>query len=138
MVGLSAKIAVGTNGSFPHHGCNSREILASSFYPTALLAALLLFVPFWLRLSIENVDCIVSLLGWETFVPNLSNLGTWWPGRLDKRGWRISWELLGTCFVNTLLLDNHLHCWSLKLGRVAADPRSFNYPVDRVDIVFVM
>lgn len=86
MVGLSIRIAVRTNVSFPNHGCNSREILASSFYSTALLAALLLFVTFWFGLSIENVDCIVNLLGWETFVPNLSNLGTWWPGRLDRRG----------------------------------------------------
>lgn len=113
MVGLSARIAVGTNGSLPNHGCNGREILASRFYSTALLAALLLFLTFWFRLSIENVDCIVNFLGWETFVPNLSNLGTWWPGRLDRRGWQVSWEpapLVG----NTLLLDSHLHCWEFK------------------------
>lgn len=85
MVGLSARIAVGTNSSFPNHVCNGREVLASTFHSRALLAALLLFVTFWFRLFIENVDCIVNLLGWETFVPNLSNLGTW-------RSWQASWE----------------------------------------------
>lgn len=85
MVGLSARSAVGTNGSLPNHGCNGREILAINFYSRALLDALLLFVNFWFGLSIENVDCIVNLLGRETFVTNLSNLGTW-------RGWQIHWE----------------------------------------------
>lgn len=127
MVGLSARIAVGTNGSLPNHGCNGREILASRFYSTAVLAVLLLFVRFWFRLSIENVDCIVNLLGWETFVPNLSNLGTWWPGRSDRRGWQVSWEPASQTLCSLIAT---FIAGRLKPGRVAADPRSFHYAVD--------